>query len=282
MLKAFHNFAPQPLMFSWGLIKIYWYGFFIVLGFLAAFAVLKFLAKKHKINLDDLVSLVFYLFIFGLLGARIYDVFLEWEYYLKYPLNVFKVWEGGMAIHGAIIAGFFTTYFFVKKGKFRDLKSSFLDNFFQILALLACVMPLGQAIGRFGNYFNQELFGRPTNLPWGIFISPEKRPIEYLNESFFHPTFLYESLGNLFIFILLFSLQLYFLKKNKVSFKSNFLISALYLILYSILRFSLEFIRIDFTPSVLSWRFPQLISLLIILLTIGSAIIFKRKNKFNT
>lgn len=282
MLKAFHNFAPQPLMFSWGLIKIYWYGFFIVLGFLAAFAVLKFLAKKHKINLDDLVSLVFYLFIFGLLGARIYDVFLEWEYYLKYPLNVFKVWEGGMAIHGAIIAGFFTTYFFVKKGKFRDLKSSFLDNFFQILALLACVMPLGQAIGRFGNYFNQELFGRPTNLPWGIFISPEKRSIEYLNESFFHPTFLYESLGNLFIFILLFSLQLYFLKKNKVSFKSNFLISALYLILYSILRFSLEFIRIDFTPSVLSWRFPQLISLLIILLTIGSAIIFKRKNKFNT
>ncbi len=281
MFNFLHNFNPSPLMFSWGIIKIYWYGFFIVLGFFVAFAVLNFLAKKYKINREDISNLVFYLFVFGILGARIYDVFLEWRYYLKYPLNIFKIWEGGMAIHGAIIAGVLVTWFFIKNNKIRGLEKSRLNNFFKLSSLLVCALSLGQVIGRFGNYFNQELFGRPTNLSWGIFISPENRPLNYLDYSFFHPTFLYEALGSLLIFILLLTYHYFIIRKKKDTFLNNFIIVALYLILYSVLRFSLEFIRIDFAPTIFGWRFPQIVSFVIIISVVISAIILKKKNKFN-
>lgn len=281
MFNFLHNFNPSPLIFSWGIIKIYWYGFFIVLGFFLAFAVLNFLAKKYKINREDISNLVFYLFVFGLVGARIYDIFLEWRYYLQHPLNVFKIWEGGLAIHGGIIAGVLVIWYFVKKNKIKGLNGEMIYNFFKLSSLIVCVLPLAQAIGRLGNYFNQELFGLPTSLPWGIFISPENRPLRYLGYSFFHPTFLYEALGDLLIFIILFFIHQRLIKKNEFSFKDSFLIVSLYLILYSALRFSLEFIRIDFAPTIFGWRFPQIVSFVIIISVVISAIILKKKNKFN-
>lgn len=280
MFNFLHNFIPQAEMVSWGFIKIYWYGFFIVLGFFAAFAVLNFLIKKHQINKDDISNLVFYLFVFGLIGSRIYDVFLEWRYYLDHPLNIFKIWEGGLAIHGAIIAGALVIWYFIKNKKVRGLSGDVIFDFLKISSLVVCVLSLAQAIGRWGNYFNQELFGRPTNLAWGIFISPENRPLQYFSEAFFHPTFLYESLGNLLIFFVLFSIHYYIIKKSKLNFKNSFKIVALYLIFYSLLRLSLEFIRIDFTPSFFGWRFPQIVSFAIIVAVIIFMIIFKKKNKF--
>lgn len=268
-------------MVSWGMIKIYWYGFFIVLGFFIAFAVLNFLAKKYKLNKDNISDLVFYLFVFGLVGARVYDIFLEWRYYLQHPLNIFKIWEGGLAIHGGIIAGVLVIWYFVKKNKIKGLNGEKIYNFFKLSSLIVCVLPLAQAIGRLGNYFNQELFGLPTSLPWGIFISPENRPLRYLGYSFFHPTFLYEALGDLLIFIILFFIHQRLIKKNEFSFKNSFLIVSLYLILYSALRFSLEFIRVDFAPTIFGWRFPQIVSFVIILLVLITFIILKKKNKFN-
>ncbi len=281
MLNFLHNFNPSPVMVSWGMIKIYWYGFFIVLGFFVAFAVLNFLVKKYKLNKDNISDLVFYLFVFGLVGARVYDILLEWRYYLQHPLNIFKIWEGGLAIHGGIIAGVLVIWFFIKKKKIKGLDSGAFFDFFKLSSLIVCVLPLAQAIGRLGNYFNQELFGLPTLLPWGIFISPENRPLRYINYSFFHPTFLYEALGDLLIFVILFFIHLWLIKKNKFNFKNSFLIVALYLVLYSILRFSLEFIRIDFAPTILGWRFPQIVSFVIILLVLITFVILKKKNKFN-
>jgi len=280
MFNFLHNFIPQPEMLSFGIIKIYWYGFFIVLGFFVSLLILNFLVKKYQINKDDMLNLVFYLFVFGILGARVYDIILEWRYYINNPLSVFKIWEGGLAIHGAIISGVLVVWFFIKKNKIRGLSNNSILDFFKVSSLVVCALSLGQAIGRWGNYFNQELFGRPTSLPWGIFISPENRPWRYLDQSFFHPTFLYESLGNLIIFIILFLFHYYILEKKKTNFLNSFLIVSLYLILYSVLRFSLEFIRIDFAPTILGWRFPQIISFVIILLVVVIFIILKKKNKF--
>lgn len=269
-------------MLSWGFLEIYWYGFFIVLGVVSAFFVVSFLAKKNKIKQDVIIDLVFYLVIFGIIGARIYDIFLEWQYYIQNPLAVFKIWEGGLAIHGGILAGLIVLYFFIKKVKIKALDNlSFWEKFFKIAAISVPGLALGQFFGRFGNYFNQELFGLPTSLPWGIFISPINRPIKYLANSFFHPTFLYEALGCLLIFLILMASHLFLFKKNKSSFKNDFLITSLYLISYSILRFLLEFIRVDFAPKIFGWRFPQIISFVIIIAVIICGIILKKRNKFN-
>lgn len=270
-------------MLSFGVLRIYWYGFFIVLGVSLALLVVLFLAKKYRINKDDILDLSFYLFVFGVIGARIYDIFLEWEYYLEYPLDTLKIWEGGLAIHGGILVGILVIYFFIKKKKIKGLVGqSLLEKFFSLSSLVVVGVSLGQTIGRWGNYFNQELFGRPTNVAWGIYIDPINRPLEYLYSSWFHPTFLYESIGCLIIFLILISCHWIFLKKKKNGFKSNVLIVSLYLILYSVLRFSLEFVRIDFAPTFLGWRWPQIMSLLLILITIwfNIKIHFQEKLKY--
>lgn len=271
MLNFLHNFEPSSVMISWGFLKIYWYGFFIVLGMFLAFSLSLFLAKKYRIKKDTIIDLAFYLIIFGIIGARIYDIFLEWRYYIKNPIDAFKIWQGGLAIHGAILAGLITLWFFVKRVKIDSFKNfNQWTKFFKLTAIITSGLALAQAIGRWGNYFNQELFGRPTDLPWGIYISPGNRPFTYLNNSFFHPTFLYESLGNFIIFLILISIHLLIIKKNKVNFKNDFLITSLYLFLYSILRFSLEFIRIDFAPEIFGLRFPQFVSIIIVIVIIIS------------
>jgi len=270
-------------MFSFGVLRIYWYGFFIVLGVFLALLMVVFLAKKYKINKDDILDLSFYLFIFGIIGARIYDIFLEWRYYLQHPIDTFKIWEGGLAIHGGILAGILVIYFFIKYKKIKNLgEQNLLEKFFLLSSLVVVGVSLGQAIGRWGNYFNQELFGRPTNNFLKMYIDPNNRPLEYLSESWFHPTFLYESIGCLIIFFILVGCHWYFLKKKKNGFKSTVLIVSLYLVLYSVLRFSLEFVRIDFAPTFIGLRWPQVMSLILILITIwfNIKIYFEDKLKY--
>ena len=262
MLNFLHTFQPSPILISIGPINIYWYGFLIVLGVLAAIGVAVYLAKFHKIKADVIVDLAVWLIIGGLIGARVYDVFLESPYFLTNPLDIFKIWQGGLAIHGGILGGILALWIFTKR-------HSAAGNFWQLAAIIAAVLPLAQAIGRWGNYFNQELFGYPTNLPWGIPIDIVHRPWQYLNNSYFHPAFLYESLGNLAIFAILFFLQIWLIKKQKFSAFSYALCVMGYAILYSVLRFTTEFIRIDSTPAILGLRFPQLISLIVIFLSLG-------------
>ncbi len=245
-------------MFDFGIITIYWYGFFLALAMTAAIFVALKIGKKKSFKENDLLDLFFYLIIGGLLGARIYDIFLELPYYIQDPLQVFRVWEGGLAIHGGIIAGLIILIYFARKKKL---------NFWDLSLVLVPALALGQAIGRFGNYFNQELFGLPSNLPWSIFISPENRPLGLENFSHFHPTFLYESLGCLLIFLIL----LIIIKKQKNKSQKNIFPLAFYVLSYSILRFSLEFIRIDRAPDFLGLRWPQIMSLIMI---IGSLYLF--------
>jgi phosphatidylglycerol---prolipoprotein diacylglyceryl transferase len=279
MFGFFQSFEPSAILLSLGFIDIHWYGLFVVTAVLAAFFLTLYLAKRHGINKDDIINLSFYLVLFGIIGARLYDVLLEWPYYLNNPLDILKLWKGGLAIYGGIIAGAIVLIFFVTKKKVKGLKNkSFWEDFISLLFITTPGLALGQAIGRWGNYFNQELFGLPTELPWGISINVLNRPAEYISYSFFHPTFLYESLGSLVIFALLMTMHRLYLKKNKDDLKIKVMSVTSYLILYSILRFFLEFIRIDYAPELLNLRFPQIMSLIIILLTLLSINhIYKRK-----
>lgn len=262
MFNFLHTFEPSAILLTLGPIHIYWYGLFIVLGIISALGVSLKLAKYYQIPTDKLFDLVFWLIIGGLVGARIYDICLELPYYLNHPLQALKIWQGGLAIHGAIIAGVIIIYIFSRRESL---------NFWRLFSFLVPGLAIGQAIGRWGNYFNQELFGLPTDRPWGIPINILNRPEQYLIEPYFQPTFLYESLGCLVIFLILISLNYYYIRRGALE-KKCILLVALYMVLYSILRFSLEFIKVDQTPTIFNLRWPQIISLIIFL--IGTILIF--------
>ncbi|MDP2708968.1 MAG: prolipoprotein diacylglyceryl transferase [bacterium] len=253
MINFLHTFQPSPILAALGPINIYWYGLFIMLGLLAALTAAVYLAGLHGLKKEVVIDLAVWLTIGGLIGARAYDIGLEWRYFSAHPADILKIWQGGLAIHGAIIGGLIALWLFSKK---------YGHSLWQLAALAATALPLGQAIGRWGNYFNQELFGYPTGLPWGIPIDLARRPWQYLNYQYFHPTFLYESLGSLLIFTVMIFLHYKRAENYKLRVMS-------YLFMYSILRFSTEFIRIDETPSLFGLRFPQLISLAAIFLCLG-------------
>jgi len=259
MINFLHTFNPNPTLLSFGFINIYWYGLFVVVGILLSIIIMIKLASFYNIDKKNIIDLIFWLIIGGIIGTRIYHIFLEFPYYLKNPLNALKIWNGGLAIHGGIIAGLIIIYYFSKKHKI---------NFWVLTSIIVPGVALGQAIGRWGNYFNQELFGSPTTLPWGIPINILNRPIEYLSNIFFHPTFLYESIGSLIIFSILIGAHIYIIKKNKINNFSLFLIFAFYLTAYSILRFALEFIKVDTTIYLGGLRWAQVVSLFIIFLVI--------------
>lgn len=269
MIDFLHTFKPSPILFSFGPFSIYWYGFFIVIGASLAIVIALKISPYYNLKKETVIDLAFWLIVGGIIGARIYHVVLESSYYLKYPLDIFKIWQGGLAIHGAIIAGLIIIWLFTKKYNL---------NFWLTAAIIIPGLALAQAIGRWGNYFNQELFGWPTTLPWGIPIDILKRPAEYISSEFFHPTFLYESIGNFLIFLILIFFHLWIIKNRQFKNYIYCRLSTIYLILYSTLRFSLEFIRVDETLIFLSLRFPQITSLVIILLTFALLIYKMRKD----
>ncbi len=263
MINFLHNYHPQPILVKLGNIQIHWYGFFLALGFLAGYFLLTYLFKVYRLDKILIDKLAIYLVFSGILGARFYYVVYAWEFYKDDFWAIFKIWQGGLAIHGAIIGGIIGLFLFIQKYK-QDL-ILYLD-------ILSTSLILGQIIGRWGNYFNQELYGKPTNLPWGI---PIDNPVEqYQNFQYFHPVFLYEAIINFFIFIFLFYLHFYFFKKQQ---KPQATIFLLYLILYSINRFLMEFLRVDYSPIIFGIRWAQIISVIIILFCIFA---FWKKDRF--
>lgn len=247
MLNFLHYYHPQAILFSFGAFNLYFYGLIMSLAIIASIKVVIVLGKKNNFKTDYIIDLSFWLILGGLIGARAYDVLLFLPTYLSNPIDIFKIWNGGLAIHGGLIGGAIAFFLYNRKKKVDLVK---------LVSIILPGLALGQAIGRFGNYFNQELFGRPTSLPWGIPIDIWNKPIAYLNYEYFHPTFLYESLGCLLIFLVLWKLDAIIKKETSI---------IIYFIGYSILRFSLEFIKIDDTPSFLGLRWPQVISLIIII-----------------
>ena len=251
---GFQFTSPGPIIFQLGPLSIRWYGLLIATAVLIGITLCQYLAKLRHVNPELLGDLVVWLVLAAIPGARLYYVLFEWEQYQQNPIDMIAIWKGGIAIHGAIIGGAIAALIFARLNK---------TSFWQLADLVAPSLILGQAIGRWGNFFNSEAFGSPTDLPWKLYIPPERRPQELVNFDYFHPTFLYESLWNLMVFGLLIFLFLRGLRgRPKLRSGTLFLV---YMVAYSSGRIWIEALRTD---SLMLGPLPiaQLVSLAGILL----------------
>lgn len=223
--------TPNPVWLNWGRVELYWYGLLMVIAVLVCISLVFRLNRYFtRFPADPLFLTVVWMAIGGFIGARVLFVILEWSFYSTNWSEIWQVSHGGMSIHGALLGGALALFL---SGKF------FRQNILKISDLVAIVLPIGQAIGRFGNFFNSEAFGAPTDLPWKMYVAPQFRPTEFVSSSFFHPAFLYEAIGNLIIAGILWY---WFTGKHKLPAGS---IALGYLILYSSWRFVVEYFRID-------------------------------------
>lgn len=209
------------------------YGIMMGTAIAVSLLVLNKIRKKYYsdvISEDMLFDLSFWLIVGGVLGARIWYVLLNIPYYSANAGEIFAISHGGISIQGAIVGGVLAGFIYTKKHHLCFLK---------LADLFAYALPIGQAIGRWGNFFNSEAFGKPCDLPWKLYISQENRPEKYFYNEYFHPTFLYESLANIVIFFVL-----YFVLRKKFKNQSGAIFFS-YLILYSTVRFFIEFVRVD-------------------------------------
>lgn len=259
----------NPIAISIGPLEIRWYAIFILSGFLIGMYLVKKEAKKLNIDTSIITNLCFYLVIVSILGARIYYCLFEFNNY-KNLLDIIKIWEGGLAIHGGIIAGILFTYFYCKKYKLNILK---------ITDIIAPALILGQAIGRWGNFFNGEAFGPITTLSTlknfhipqfiidGMYLYSTKDHIYAYRQ----PTFLYESLWCLIGFILLIIIRKN--KKLKIG-----MITSIYLIIYGIERLFVESLRQD-SLMFFNLKIAQIVSIIMILSGIILLIYSLKKSK---
>lgn len=261
------------MLWQVGPFTVYYYGIIIAIAILAGFFVSLFLASRlEKVLGTHIVRHIDALFLLicgaGVIGGRIFFVAYHWNFFLEHPSEMIAFWHGGWVWHGALIFGL------AALGVYCVLRKV---SFFMLAGLLSPGVVLGQAIGRWGNYFNQEAYGPPLQAWWAIPIDLAHRLTGYEQYETFHPAFLYESVGDLALFILLFSWVLFIMKKIRerkmdASTCDRWLtgIFFAYLIVYSVIRFSIEFFRIDTVPVLWGLRAPQWVSVDIILVSICS------------
>ncbi len=246
---AFQFTSPGPIIFQLGPLTIRWYGLLIASAVLIGVTLSQSLAKRRNINPDLISDLAFWLVLGAIPCARLYYVAFEWRQYVSNPMDIFAIWKGGIAIHGAIIGALVAMLIFARIQKI---------SFWQLADLVAPAAILGQAIGRWGNFFNSEAFGRPTDLPWKLYIPMENRPFDYQSFEYFHPTFLYESLWNLMVFALILTLFFRSLKgKPHLKLGTIFIV---YFVTYSLGRFWIEGLRTD-SLMLGALRIAQVVSL---------------------
>ena len=232
-------------------LDIMWYG--VLMASAMILFVLLALKEGKRVNIseDDILNLAIVSIPCGLIGARLYYVIFNWSWYSKHLSEILNFRGGGMAIHGALIGGILAGFIYTKIKKI---------NFFKMADTVMIGIPLGQAIGRWGNYINGEAHGGPTSLPWGIMVNGVK----------VHPTFLYESIWDLAIFIFIWS----FRKKKKYEGQ----LAIYYLILYSLGRFFIEGLRTD-SLMIGPLRMAQVISLITIIVCLILHKILSKRNK---
>lgn len=252
-LLAWIFMSPGEEIFNLGSFRLKWYGVLIASAVLIGVNLSMRLARSRQVDPEAIADLAIWLVLGAIPAARIYYVAFEWATYSKNPIQIIKIWEGGIAIYGAIIGGSIAALIFAKIKQI---------SFWQLADIVAPSLALGQAIGRWGNFFNSEAFGRPTDLPWKLFIPLARRPIEPVNYTkfeYFHPTFLYESLWNLSIFGALMWLFISNSRHQRLKTGSIFLV---YLIAYGIGRFEIEGLRTDsLTIGASDLRVSQIVSL---------------------
>lgn len=254
----------DPVLLELGPITIYWYGVIIATGALLGIYLGMKEAERVGWNKEIIIDFVFYAIIFAILSARIYYVVFEWERYADGPFwKVFAIWEGGIAIHGAILGGVLTAIVFAKV---RNI------DFWKLADIAAPSLILGQAIGRWGNFMNQEAHGGPVSeQAYENFL--QYLPDFIMNQMtidgiMYHPTFLYESVWNVLVFVFLILLRKYNPMRGEIFLS--------YLILYSVGRFFIEGMRTDSLYIIEGLRTAQVVSVTLILIGI-ILIVYRRK-----
>lgn len=250
----------NPIAFSLGPIDVHWYGIIIGVGLALALFLAIREGERRGLEKDTFADLMLWAIPIAIISARIYYVLFEWGYYSQNPGDIIKIWNGGIAIHGALIGSVITAYVFTKKKGI---------SFWKLTDIAAPSIILGQAIGRWGNFMNQEAHGEEVsrafleNLYLPDFIVDQM----YINGTYYHPTFLYESVWNLLGFILLISLRRVNLRRGELFLS--------YVIWYSIGRFFVEGMRTDSLMLTEHLRIAQTIS---IALVIGAValLVFRR------
>ena len=223
----------DPVAFSFGPVEVRWYALFILAGIAAAIVLIRWLAAQRGLDPEFVLDMAPWVVFLSIAGARLYYVLLKADFYLDNPADAFNIRLGGLTIHGALIAGIATVYVFCR------LRG---ERFLVWIDLLVPGVALGQAIGRWGNWANQEAFGTPTDLPWAVTIDPARRPAGYEDQATFHPTFLYESLFNLANAVVLSWLAL---RLPRTAWLRPGDVAWIYFVLYGVARLLIERIRTD-------------------------------------
>jgi phosphatidylglycerol:prolipoprotein diacylglycerol transferase len=254
--------SPGPLLFQLGPFSLRWYGLLIALAVLTALQLATRLGRRRGIEPAVIADLLPLLVAGAVIGARSYYVALEWRQYRNHWIDAMAIWRGGIAIHGALLGGLLVTVLYCRWRR---------QSFWTLLDVLVPAVALGQAIGRWGNFFNSEAFGLPTDLPWKLTIPAQNRPIQFIDSETFHPTFLYESIWNFGVCALLL-LLFRAASRGRIQLPAGAL-SCIYLMAYSSGRLWIEALRLD--PLCLlsqppfcegGLRMAQLVSLLLIAL----------------
>lgn len=255
------------VLISIGPITIYWYSFLIFLSILIGLLIVKKEVVKTKLDKDFIFDLIFYLIPVAIIGARIYYVIFNYSVFKDNFIDIFKIWEGGLAIYGAVIAGILFTIYYCKKKK---------QSILLTLDILAPCLVLGQAIGRWGNYFNGEAHGVVTSLSYlkSLHIPDFIIKGMYINGNYYIPTFLFESIWCFIVFIIL------VIFRNKLKYKKEGIIVCLYFILYSLGRFFIEGLRTD-SLYIFNFRISQIVAIILIIIGIVGIIILKKKGDNN-
>lgn len=252
--------SPGPIFFHVGPLAIRWYGLLTAIAFLVVLNLMQVLlrikyrdhnpsAALKSFTDDDLSNYAIVILISALVGARLWFVALNWDYFSSNPVEIPQIWHGGQSIQGGMLGTVIGTFLFYRK------------QGVDLLAIMVSAVPLGQAIGRWGNFFNEEAFGSVTSLPWGLYISHTGQ--------YHHPTFLYESIWNILVFLAMIFLNL----KTKLS---SLKIIACYLLFYSCGRLIIESIRTD---SLLIAGLPAASVISGICVLVALVILFKKESK---
>jgi len=258
-MQFYNNLSPT--IFSLGPLDIRWYGLIYVTGFVIAYIYLLFLEKKKQteLNREQIDEFIFYLLIGTIIGARLfYVIFYNFGHYLENPLSILALWQGGLSFHGGLAGAFVSGMIFCRKNKLSYLK---------LADILALPLAFGLFLGRIGNFINGELVGRITNVPWCFYFK------DY--EGCRHPSQLYESAKNLFIFFVLLGIKQF--KKRKLPDGYLFLI---FMAMYSVLRFFIEYVREPDTQLgfvIFSLTMGQLLNIVMFLVTVGVMVVIRKR-----
>ena len=258
-----------PSVINIGPIPIHLYAIAIMTGVVLGALLAQKEATRRRQDGALVWDMLVWVLIAGIIGARLWHILtptpsaiaqgLTTEYYLTHPLEAIAIWNGGLGIFGAVAGGAIALFFFTRRHHLSMLM--WLD-------ILAPSVALGQAIGRWGNFFNQELYGAPTNLPWAIYIDPQHRLAGFENFAYYHPLFLYEMIWNLASVLFLLWLARRFSDRLKSG--DIFLV---YLMTYPLIRFLLEFLRLD-SSELAGINANQMLALVIFI--VAGSILFLR------